>query len=387
MNRQNLWLAGGLLVLVGVGATMLQLTMWAAALAASLSVAGVLLFRDNRWRSGALLVAALSVGLVLLEAFAGWLAPSPISQGLVKTVVPERLLVPDPVLGYRLSPGTKFLITATFGSQTIYSVSCTVDAKGARVTPQAPANADTYLFMGDSFVFGEGLGDAQSVAAQFAQANDFRVRTLNLGVPGYGPNHLVRAFEAGLLDRFTSQSVKAVVTWIIPAQLARVTGDGPWLGSSPRYVLDNGVPRHTGSFNAYRWSHPVAGLSHLAREQFNFVKAIGAREREEEQAQLFVALIARLQDLARQRLGARLIAIYSWPDEASPPGYTTSEVDQPKLVAILDRLRHRGIPLLSVNSLITRLDLSQILIPHDGHPTALTNQLVAEELKRRLMAP
>ena len=37
-----------------------------------------------------------------------------------------------------------------------------------------------------------------------------------------------------------AQPVKAVVTWIIPAQLARVTGDGSWLGSSPRYVLEDG---------------------------------------------------------------------------------------------------------------------------------------------------
>src|SRR5438034_1257875 len=96
------------------------------------------------------------------------------------------------------------------------------------------------LFSGNRWRTGSLL-----LAAQFAKANDYKVRTVNLGVPGYGPNHLVRAFEAGLLDRYAGQSVKAVVSWIIPAHLARVTGDGSWLGSSPRYVLENGALRHT----------------------------------------------------------------------------------------------------------------------------------------------
>src|SRR5207245_1561985 len=102
------------------------------------------------------------------------------------------------------------------------------------------------------------LPDDETLAAQIVKGNGRKVRAVNLGVPGNAPNHLVRAFEAGLLDRYASQSVKAVVTWIIPAQLARVTGDGSWLGSSPRYVLENGVLRHTGSFNDYRLRHPIA---------------------------------------------------------------------------------------------------------------------------------
>ena len=103
--------------------------------------------------------------------------------------------------------------------------------------------------------------DDETLPAQFATANDNKVRALNLSVPGNAPNHLVRAFEAGLLDRYAGQPVKAVVTWIIPAQLARITGDGSWLGSSPRYVLETACSRHTGSFNEYRLPIPSPALS------------------------------------------------------------------------------------------------------------------------------
>ena len=271
---RNLSLAALLAALLAVGAVVLPSAMWACALAALLGLAGVVLFRGNRWRTSALVVAALALSLAVLDAFAGLLSLTPINYGLVRTTVPRYWPPPDPILGFRPQPNSEVLNIATFGPETLYRRTYHFDADAARVTPQGPAGADTYLFLGDSFIFGQGLPDDETLAAQVVKANGLKVRAVNLGVPGNAPNHLVRAFEAGLLDRYTSQSVKAVVTWIIPAQLARVTGDGSWLGSSPRYVLENGKLRHTGSFNEYRLLHPIAGAKYLLGEQFAFIDAI-----------------------------------------------------------------------------------------------------------------
>jgi len=383
-TRRNLWVASALIAALAIGAAVLPSALWACGLAAVLALAGVVLLRGNGWRSGALLVAALAVSLGLLDAVAGVLSPTPMGQGLVKTTDPKWWPPPDPVLGFRPLPNSQVVATVTFGPELVYRHTYHFDGSAARVTPPGPAGADTYLFLGDSFVFGQGLVDDQSLAAQFARVNDFKVRAVNLGVPGYGPNHLVRAFEAGLLDRYADQPVKAVVSWIIPAQLARVTGDGSWLGSSPRYVLENGALRHTGTFDEYRWTHPLAGLKYLLGEQFLFVDAIGMRQRQEEQADLFVALMARLQELARKKFGAPLIVIYSWPDETSKDNYGSSSAF---LVTVLNRLRKVGIPLLSVDQLTNKIDVSLLLIPHDGHPTAYTYELIAAELKRRLNGP
>jgi hypothetical protein len=382
-HRRNYAIVAGLVVLLAIGAQLLPSALWACGLAALLGLAGVVLLRGNRWRTGALLATALAVSLALLDAVAGFLSPAPMGRGLVQTTDPKWWPPPDPILGFRPKPDTEVVATATFGPELIYRQTYRFDGTAARVTPAGPAGAGTYLFLGDSFVFGQGLADDQSLAAQFAKASDYKVRTVNLGVPGYGPNHLVRAFEAGLLDRYADQSVKLVVSWIIPAHLARVTGDGSWLGSSPRYVLDKGVPRHTGSFNDYRWSHPLAGLKHLLGEQFQFVDAIGMRQRQEEQADLFVALMVRLQQLSREKFGAPLIVVYSWPDEVHRKGYGDAEF----LIGVLNRLRQAGIALLSVDNLTSKIDMSLLLIPHDGHPTAYTYELIAGELKRRLAAP
>ncbi len=382
-TRRNYAIAAGLLVLLAIGAAVLPSALWACGLAAVLALAGVVLLRGDRWRTGALLAAALSVSLAALDLFAGFLAPTPIGQGVVKTTDPKWWPPPDPVLGFRPLPDSQVVATVSFGPELVYRRTYHFDATAARVTPAAPAGADTYLFLGDSFIFGQGLVDGESVAAQFARLNGGKVHAVNLGVPGYGPNHLVRAFEAGLLDRYAGQRVKAVVTWIIPAHLARVTGDGSWLGSSPRYELENGVPRYTGSFDAYRWSHPLAGLKYLLGEQFLFVDAIGKRQRQQEQIDLFVALMARLQTLARDKFGAPLVVVYSWPDEATQGGYA----DMERLVPVLAALRKLGIQLLSVDNLTSAIPVSQLIIPHDGHPTALVYELIAADLKQRLRLP
>jgi hypothetical protein len=54
------------------------------------------------------------------------------------------------------------------------------------------------------------------------------------------------------------------------------------------------------------------------------------------------------------------------------------------LVSVLAGLRQRGIALLSVDGQTRQYDVSRLLFPHDGHPNAFTDQLIAAELKRRL---
>jgi hypothetical protein len=381
---RNFWLLGAfLLVVVGLGIA-LRSALWACVAAAVLGIAGVVLFRGNRWRSGALLATALALSLVALDLFAGFLSPKAVNMGVVTRTIPQWWPPPDPILGFRPKPDSEVIATATWGDQLVYRQTYHFDAATARVTPAAPATSDTYLFIGDSFVFGQGVADDETVASQFTRLNVPPARTVNLGVPGYGPNHLVRAFEAGLYDRYKDQKVKAVVTWIIPAHLQRVTGDGSWLGSSPRYVLDDGTLRFTGTFNEHRWRDPLAGLHYLLGEHFAFIEAIGQKQRQEQQIELFLAMMAKLQAEARAKFNAPLIIIYSWPDESTQNRYGDSKVEQPLLVATLAKLRQLGAPMLSVADATQGETAARLMIPHDGHPSAYSIGRIATALKKLL---
>jgi hypothetical protein len=167
-------------------------------------------------------------------------------------------------------------------------------------------------------------------------------------VLGYRPNH--RATE-DLLD--AGGPVKAVVTWMISIR-ARDRRRS-WLGASPLRTRERAALRR--SFNDYHWVS-LAGLKYLLGEQFLFVDAIGMRQRQEEQADLFVALMVRLQQLSREKFGAPLIVVYSWPDDVHRKGYGDAEF----LIGVLNRLRQAGIALLSVDNLRARSHV-QLLIP------------------------
>lgn len=367
-NRRDAGLALLLLAALALGAVVLPSAAWACGLAALLALAGVVVLRGPRWRSGALVAFALAVALGLLDLLAGVLTPSAVGQGIVRTTEPKDWIVDDPVLGYRPRPGTRVLATATLGDTTVFRATYTITADGTRATPAAPAGADTYLFVGDSFMFGQGLPDGETLPAQFAEAKGLQVRTIDLAAPGYGPNHWVRALETGRV----AGPVKAVIAWSIPPHLDRVTGDAEWLGSSPRYVLEGGVLRHTGSFAENRWRHPLDGLAYLARENFAFAQAIGREQRQAEQIELLIALMVRLGELARERLQAPLIVILSWND------------DMPGAAQLDRRLSDAGIAVLRVNDYTRNHDVARLLIPHDGHPALLTNQLLARALLERM---
>ncbi len=383
--RRNLLLVLGLAALVAACVVFAGHGTILAGLTALLALIAVIALRGNGWRTAALSIAALSASITMLDLLAVAIGPARHGEGLLEAFEPADWIEPDPDLGYRLRPNRKTIATSTFKGERVYQATYTVTPRSTRATPDAPVGADAYLFMGDSFVFGQGVQDAETLGAQFARLCDFKVQTVIFAAPGYGPNHLVRALEIDTLAPFFPAGVKAVITWIIPAQLARVLGEGEWLGAAPRYAMSGDTPRFTGSFAHNMWREPLPALMHLAADRFPFVRAIGREQLQEEQGRLFIGLIARLQAVVREKFDAPLLVIYSWPDEYSHIDYAESEVPQRLLVSIISRLRERGIPLFSVNALIVDRDPVQLMIPHDGHPSALTYRLVATALKRQIL--
>ena len=384
-TKRNVWRAAALVAGFAVGAALLSSAAWICAWAVLLGLAGVVLLAGERWRIGSLMVTAVAIAVGLLNAFAGVMASTPVGVDVVHTTDPKEWIPPEPVLGYRLLPNLTVVETATRGTETVFRVTYHSNADGTRTTVPAPPGADTYLFIGSSFMFGQGLPDDETLPSQFAHRNGDKIRAVNFSVQGYGINHLVRAFEAGLLDQYKeSGRVAAVITWITPSQIEWGTGDGNWLLNSPRYVLEDGVPRYTGSFLRDRLTNPIAGATYLLHKYVAFTRQIGEAQRQAEQADLFVALIVRLQQLARERLGAPLYVLYSWPNERRPED-NASSADYPPLLKVLDRLREAGVPLISVNELTQGHSAADLLIPYEGHPTVLTTRLVAAGLKRRLM--
>src|SRR5262249_8520839 len=126
-----------LLLVLAAGTLLLDSTLLICLLAALLAFGGVVAFRGNRWRTGALLGSAVALAAGLLDIVAGWVAPAPaaVGAGLVRTTDPSNWTVGDADLGYRPVPSTNIRASASVGDQTVFNVTYTINADSTRATP------------------------------------------------------------------------------------------------------------------------------------------------------------------------------------------------------------------------------------------------------------
>jgi hypothetical protein len=343
---------------------------------ALICLVSIVRLRRPLWRNAVLVAGSLLLGLAGIEFALNILEPRGEEVGAVRVQDPKWWYPWDPVVQFRPTPGITVKARATYRDQLLYDVKYKILPSGDRAVPGSVDAGPTYMFMGDSYTFSQGVEDSDTLPSQFAQQLKPPAHVVNLGVPGWGATHMVRAVEAGLFDKYVVGKVAAVIIWVTPPHLERVTGESSWLDNAPRYDYGaDGKLHHTGTFKEYRWTHPLDGLAYLARAHLQIVRRLTNTAQEREQTRLYVDLVKRLQELVRERFGAPLILLSNGP-EASPP-------DQPDLryLPAFDGLRGIGAPVISVRNMIgPPVTWDRYFIPHDGHPTPLLNHMVADAL-------
>lgn len=107
------------------------------------------------------------------------------------------------------------------------------------MTPDSNPDGETVLFMGDSFMFGDGLPDSETVPQLFAAKTGRRFHVVNLGVSADGPHQALRQIEKGVVDRSIARpgtdtgtgmsmgkrKVRAAFLYFNDDQLPRAAGD------------------------------------------------------------------------------------------------------------------------------------------------------------------
>lgn len=120
-------------------------------------------------------------------------------EGLLRLLLKGSIVAPpiykaiDSPPGYALAPDLKHL-WLQYGR----AVPLSTDVAGHRVVPNAPTdpNLPKIHLIGDSQVFGQGLADAETIAAQLQEKVGAGFRVINHGVPGYGPYAYQKALQS-----------------------------------------------------------------------------------------------------------------------------------------------------------------------------------------------
>ncbi|MGH9677151.1 MAG: SGNH/GDSL hydrolase family protein, partial [Candidatus Acidiferrum sp.] len=159
-----------------------------------------LLFADlasllrGKGRNGLVVLASLTFGLCVIEAVAILLEPK------TSITITKGWSVRRPVIGWGPEHAGRFHAERRDPTgAVIYFADYTIDANLLRQTTSGE-KGPAIVFFGDSYTFGDGVNDAETLPQAFADLLDRKERVLNLGFTGYGPQQFLRELETGLFD-------------------------------------------------------------------------------------------------------------------------------------------------------------------------------------------
>jgi hypothetical protein len=195
-----------------------------------------------RARTAWISLVILSCVLAGLEGFfwiSGiWIYKDVKSEGTFKWVS-------DNVLGFVAPKGVARTEAKYYRGEKLFDVVYTMDANGLRITyarpPSTKTNRPCVLFFGDSYTFGWGLNDQETMPYRVATRTGEKFRVYNLAFPTHGAHQMLAALDHGLVGKEVDcapQDINYIIYVATPDHVRRAAGLREIdFRHGPRYVL------------------------------------------------------------------------------------------------------------------------------------------------------
>lgn len=325
--------------------------------------------------------------LTAVEAYLTFLVRGPAEYFLAGSVVtePNDWFVPDDVVGWAPKKDMRVRATKFEYGKLLYDVFYTIDSIGLRTNPlTATKPAACVLFFGDSFTFGEGLQDIETLPYQVGKKSGGKYRIYNFGVGGYGPHQMLSQIESGRVRQVIGCRPDYAIYTAVPDHVARVAGKIPYGNRAPRYELDpSGEVRLIGHFEKglMTQSRLLTKLLNQTSKSGLYRMVASSQPRiSQSDVGLFFAIVKRSKELAEQQFPGIKFNILLWESWDGEQGlYRT----------MADGFLKMGIPTHLVPEILPGYSLGfskYVLSRSDRHPSALSNSILAEYVVERIMS-
>jgi hypothetical protein len=386
------WICAGAIALVALKYFTIPYLWIFLAGSAALFVTAVL---DSRRRALWFNLACIGIGLGVFEyylwtsGYKGFVARR-VNEGNVE----ERIHAPHGQLGWAPQAGTVANQKLFFEGELLYDATYTIGPNGLRISSPAAGNDPSpgcIFFFGDSFTFGQGLEDHQTLPFQVHEKTMQRYRSYNFGVNGYGAHQMLSALQHGLVHDVV-QCERSQVSHIfyqgITDHIGRSAGRLWFWSRGPKYVLtqDGGV-RLDGRFeDDDDYDEDRSFIQILGTQIFKsviyqaIVQGRYVRQYSRDTIDLYVGIIDEARRVARTGFPSAEFHVLWW-DEDNLDNRTTRE-----------GLRDKGITVHLMSDILPNYepdDLNQIYRIHerDPHPNALANELIAQYVVSQVLPP
>jgi hypothetical protein len=337
-------------------------------LAGAWSLGATLLSPSESVRNCALLCSSLFFGLAITEFCLFYVSKSEI---IVTKTTPEVWRQPATDVGSLPIPNMATRFEEFLDGREIADVTYRIDTKGLReITAAEQGGPHKVVFFGDSFMFGHGVENDQTLPYYFVQDAHGTFEGFNFAGEGWGPHQMLREIETGFVRRVAGKPDLAIYE-AIPDHLRRVAGRAPW-EDGPHYELCRGDdacysgPFHGSWYTAFRRSVDKSWTAKFVETHFTKLS-------QPSDIPIFLAVLKKTRSLLEGN-GTRFVIVL-W--------------DQNELARTMMKvLRENQFEVIALSSILPDRDLTKYpIIQLDRHPSPAANKAIAAYLWRQIEVP
>ncbi len=300
-------------------------------------------------------------------------------------------------LGWAPIKGKSFIERVRFDNKLLYQVKYTIDQHGLRIAPLPPhtpqRESACLLFFGDSFTFGEGVRDEETMPYRVGEKTKRRYQVYNFGFLGYGPHQMLTQLQQGLVDAVIECKPAVAIYQAIPDHISRAAGLEVWDTSGPKYVPENDtsvlrkgqfdeeMPNDLlGQIRAFHRHLPKDAKRFLLKSAMYRALLFMHRPVNDDDIDLFLRIVDRSRHIIESRYTNASFHVVLWDFSG----------DNPIESKIVEGLKQKAIPYHLISTILPdyRGHEEKFKIHHaDGHPNPLAHDLVADYIVKAIVKP
>src|SRR5262245_5560107 len=263
------------------------------------------------------------------------------------------------LLGWAPINGKSFVERARFNNTLLYQVKYTIDGHGLRIaSPSVDAQrrkSNCLLFFGDSFTFGEGVKDEETMPYRVAQKTNGRYEAYNFAFLGYGPHQMLAQLQEGLVDAAIQCKPAVAIYQALPDHVSRAAGLEAWSQFGPKYVsakdglvlwkgrFEDEQPHGVlGTFRAFHRNLPKDAKRYLEKSAMYRALLFMHRPVNDDDIDVYLRIVDRSKQVIESRYAGASFHVVFWDFSGENPVESK----------IIDGLKQKGIPVHLISTIL-----------------------------------
>lgn len=254
-----------------------------------------------------------------------------------------------------LKPNISVTARRTINSEVVYDVIYEIDHNAFRFTKSNDKSANKYLFLGCSFMFGEGLNNNETLPYYFSEELKFQSQVINAGYPGTATNVAYTILQSKKMKDILNGEAEYIIYGFIDAHVFRNLA-----GAHQNFIFKVNDGK-------------LAKISMTKDANLIFSDTIMRKLRKSEAMELTARLIYEMNLISEKYYKAKFV-VFFYPD-----------CDKEVLEFMRKELSKNNIAFFE-SAVDYSKDVScEYLIKNEGHPTPKANMEYAKEIYDYIM--